>query len=126
MMRAKNLVKVSCGMLLIWMLAGCQEEKAEQLQVTIDSNKNQLSINEPVKVEAQVTFGNEQVEDEADVQFEIIENGVSVGTVPPKSEGDGKYSLETMFLTEGQHQITAHVDYKDFHEMPTLTLEVEE
>lgn len=113
----------------LFLLVGCSVDhqrtsaKPEQLEVTIDSDKKQLKVNEPVKVTAKVKYGNKEIsKEDSKVEFEIIENGVSVGSVTPDYEGKGKYTLKTMFLEEGSHQVVAHVDYKEFHEMPILSL----
>lgn len=127
--RFRSLLFIVCSLLL---LVGCSVDqqrtvqKPEKLEVTIDSNKKKLKVNEPVKVTAKVQFGEKDISKDTKVVFEIIENGISSGSVDPKKEKDGSYSLETMFLAAGEHQVIAHVDYKEFHEMPILSLDLSE
>lgn len=118
------------GFLLL--LIGCSAQKQqtldfpEELMVTMDSDRQQLKVNEPVKITAKVKFGDIDIDKDTTVDFEIIENGVSVGTVSPEDAGDGKYTLETMFSSKGTHEVVAHVYYEWFHEMPKLTFNVSE
>lgn len=115
---------------LIAIVVGCSNQSevysTKKLDVHIVSDKEQIKVNEPVKFIATVTYGNEKITEAATVKFEVIENGVSSGLLEPVNEGNGTYILETMFLSPGQHQVIPHVDYKGFHEMPSLSLHVSE
>ena len=55
---------------------------------TITSDEKQVKVNEPVKVTAEVKFGNKDISKDTILEFEIIENGVSVGSVNPENEAN--------------------------------------
>ena len=116
---------------LIGTVAACGKQESEisptkKVEVQIKSDKEQIKVNEPVKFIATVKYGNKEITEAATVKFEVIENGASSGLLDPVHEGKGKYSLETMFTSSGKHKVIPHVDYKGFHEMPTLSLHVSE
>lgn len=115
---------------LIAIVTGCNAQQEEyltkKLEVQIISDKEQIKANEPVKFIATVKYGNKKITEPATVNFEVIENGVSSGLMEPVHEEKGTYTLETMFLSAGQHKVISHVDYKGFHEMPSLSLQVSE
>ncbi|MBK5446416.1 hypothetical protein ACFY5J_14055 [Peribacillus butanolivorans] len=117
--------------LSIFLLIGCSDsgnkqqlEQPKSLKVLLESNPKKIKINEAVAFTAEVKYGTENVSKEAEVQFEIIENGISIGSVFPKNKGDGKYLLETKFFDQGQKKVIAHVSYKTLHEMPELSFQV--
>ncbi|MCM3655111.1 FixH family protein [Metabacillus litoralis] len=118
--------------LISFLLIGCsdsgtKQQKVEQpktLDVSIESNPKKVLLNETVTFTAVVKYGNVAISKDAEVQFEIIENGVSIGMVSPKHLGEGKYVLDTKFFEPGEKQVIAHVDYKALHEMPVLAFQV--
>lgn len=113
--------------LIALLLIGCSDSEAEQpkaLGVSIESNPKKVLLNETVTFTAVVKYGNVAISKDAEVQFEIIENGVSIGMVSPKHVGEGKYVLDTKFFEPGEKQLIAHVGYKALHEMPVLTFQV--
>jgi YtkA-like len=120
-------VKKIMIILVALLLIGCSDPEAEQsrgLEVSIESTPKKVLLNEAVTFTAVVKYGNDAINEDAEVQFEIIENGVSNGMVSPKSLGEGKYVLDTKFFEPGEKQVIAHVDYKALHEMPVLTFQV--
>ena len=94
--------------------------------MTLESNPKQVQINEKVTFTSNVTYGNENISKDAEVMFEVIENGVSYGNLPIEPNANGSYQLELKFIEPGNHQVIAHVTYKDLHEMPILPLQVTE
>ncbi len=115
---------------LLLLLVGCSanqqqtHESPKELLVTVDSDKNPVKVYEAVKITANVNFGNKDISKDTKIDFEFIENGVPMGSIIPEYEGDGNYSVETIFSTKGQNQVVAHVYYEDFHEMPKVALNV--
>ncbi|MCY8232333.1 FixH family protein [Priestia endophytica] len=93
------------------------------LKVSLNSDTTKLTINNTASLTAFVTYGAEKIDD-AYVQFEIIENGASLGMVSPKVLEEGKYVLDTKFLEPGEKQVIVHVDYKEQHEMKGIFLSV--
>ncbi|MBO1000639.1 hypothetical protein IOC57_23210 [Bacillus sp. SD075] len=118
--------------LAILLLIGCSDsgkkqhelEQSKTLEVSLESNPKKIMLNEAVTFTAEVKYGTDDISKEAKVQFEIIENGVSIGLVSPKHIGDGKYLLETKFFEQGKKKVIAHVSYKTLHEMPVLSFQV--
>ena len=94
--------------------------------MTIESDPKQVQMNEKVTFTSKVKYGNEDISKEAEVMFEVIENGVSYGNLPVEPSAEGIYQLELKFSEPGKHQVIAHVTYQDLHEMPILNLEVTE
>ncbi|AGK53685.1 hypothetical protein B1NLA3E_09635 [Bacillus sp. 1NLA3E] len=92
--------------------------------VTIDRNKKELKVNEPVEVTVDLKFDNLDISNDTIVDFEIVKNGVQVDKGNSEYVGDGKYIIKTMFSSPGQQQLVAHVYYEWFHEMPTLSFDV--
>jgi len=118
--------------LFIFWLAGCSSsvenqikaEKPKELEVTIESDPKQVQINEKVTFTSTVKYGNEDISKDAEVMFEVIENGMSYGNLPIEPSANGTYQLELKFSEPGEHQVIAHVSYKDLHEMPILPFQV--
>lgn len=114
------------------LLIGCSDssttlksvDQSNTLEVSLKSNTKKVVLNETATFTAIVKYGNEDISEEAEVQFEIIENGVSIGMVSPENVGEGKYVLDTKFFEPGEKQVVAHVSYKTMHEMPVLAFTV--
>lgn len=122
-------IKTIAFFFFLYVVVGCSANNntfvtTEKLEVTIHSDKKKLEVNEPFKVMAEVKFGDKEISKDTEIQIEIIENGVPVGSATPEYEGGGKYSLEMMFSSEGHHQLVAHVYYQEFHEMPKLSFDL--
>jgi hypothetical protein len=121
-------------LLFMLLLSGCsssvsdniKDEKPKELEVTLESNPKQVQINEKITVTLNVTYGNENISNDAEVMFEVIENGVSYGYLPVEPNTNGSYQVELKFMEPGNHQVIAHVSYKDLHEMPIFNLQVTE
>jgi uncharacterized protein YcfL len=121
-------------LLFMLLLAGCsssfsnqiKDEKPKELEMTLESNPKQVQINEKITVTSNVTYGNKNISNDAEVMFEVIENGVSYGNLPVEPNANGTYQVELEFIEPGKHQVIAHVSYKDLHEMPILNLQVTE
>ncbi|MED3724898.1 FixH family protein [Priestia endophytica] len=112
------------------LLVGCSQSsiahspaETPALKVSLNSDTTKLTINNTASLTASVTYGAEKIDD-AYVQFEIIENGASLGMVSPNVLEEGKYVLDTKFLEPGEKQVIVHVDYKEQHEMKGIFLSV--
>lgn len=127
---SSQIIKVIYAIFSLLLVAGCTVEKhsvakaPETLEVTFNSDKKHLVVSEPFKVTAHVAYGNKEIKKDTQIEIEIIENGVSVGSVAPKYEGSGNYSLKLMFSSKGHHQVAAHAYYKGFHVMKILSFDV--
>lgn len=115
---------------VFFLITGCNDiaqEKPTSLEVSITADKENIKVNEPFTVAVDVKFGEKEINKDANVVIEIIENGMSVGSINPEYYDDkGKYGLEMMFESVGEHTLVAHVDYQEYHEMPSLLLDVTE
>lgn len=128
------MVRTIVIILFMLLLAGCsssvenriQAEKPKELEVTLESNPKKIQVNEKVTFTSIVKYGNEDISKDAEVMFEVIENGVSYGNLPVKPSANGTYQLELKFSEPGKHKVIAHVTYQGFHEMPSLPLQVTE
>ncbi|MFF2497992.1 FixH family protein [Peribacillus sp. NPDC058075] len=102
-------------------LAGCgkEEEIPKMLNVDLSVNPIQGKVNEPVKFEAKVTYGDEAVTDADDVSFEIwLANSDDHDKIAVKHKRNGIYELEKAFDEEGTYYVYAHVTARDMHNMP--------
>ena len=102
-------------------LAGCgkEEEIPKMLNVDLAVDPIQGKVNEPVKFQAKVTYGDEVVTDADDVSFEIwLANSDDHDKIAVKHKGNGIYELEKAFDEEGTYYVYAHVTARDMHNMP--------
>lgn len=111
------------------LMVGCNGEKDVE---TNDSNVSmhiveveiltaeQVNVNEPLLLEAQVTQGGEFVNDADDVTFEVWESGLREQGQMLLGEltEDGKYSVEHTFAHDGVYYVYAHTNARGLHIMP--------
>lgn len=89
------------------------------LNVDLTVDPIQGKMNEPVKFQAKVTYGDEVVTDADDVSFEIwLANSDDHDKIAVKHKGNGIYELEKAFDEEGTYYVYAHVTARDMHNMP--------
>lgn len=109
------------------LLAGCsaKAEPKPLLDVSVKANKQTVEAFEPVKITTAVTLNDEQIDDKLDISYEVINpSSISVGSVTPQKQADGRYMIETSFDETGTYQIVSHVSYASLHEMPIVEVEV--
>ena len=113
---------------LTLVLVGCsnKEEATPFLQLTFTSDKETVKVDEVFILTAEVTYGNRDISEGTIVEFEFIENGMSLGTVNPNYVGEGVYELEMKLLSTGEHIIIAHVSYEEIYQTDFITFNVEE
>ncbi|KQU25275.1 hypothetical protein ASG65_16250 [Bacillus sp. Leaf13] len=112
-------IMLLCTALIL--LAGCgkEEEIPKMLNVKLTVDPVQGAINEPVKFQAKVTYGDEEVTDADDVSFEIwLANSDDHDKTAVKHKGKGIYELEKTFDKEGTYYVYAHVTARNMHNMP--------
>lgn len=117
--------------LALFMLGGCSNEKNDSdevpalLEVTVNV-PNVTQVNENMVIEAEVTQGEEKVEDANEVKFEIKKVGHETSEeVIGKNQGNGIYSITKSFPEAGDYSVTAHVTARSMHNMPTKNFKVE-
>lgn len=98
-----------------------QQEEAEpqfiDVKISVTPEKGQL--NEPVTIEAKVTYGEEEVTDADEVMFEIWRaHDEEHEKMEIEHAENGIYRLEKSFEQEGTYYVISHVTAKDMHNMP--------
>ncbi|WP_052948864.1 FixH family protein [Mesobacillus campisalis] len=112
---------------ILLFLAGCGSnnddssqagEVPEIIEVTI-LTPDSLNPNEEVSLEAKVTQGDENVEDAAEVKFEVWKSGEDEREMlEAQHQSEGVYVVSKTFESEGVYNIVAHVTARDMHNMP--------
>lgn len=109
---------------VVLFLIGCDKKETEDqlpkmLNVELAISPNKAQVNESIKFEAKVTYGDEMVTDADDVSFEIWRaNKEGSEKFPVKYSKDGKYEYQKAFSEEGTYYVYAHVTAKGMHTMP--------
>nr|WP_279325953.1 FixH family protein [Bacillus sp. FJAT-47783] len=77
-------------------------------------------VDKEIKLQAEVTFGDEKVEDANEVMFEIWKDGKkdSSEMIEAKHSSNGIYEITYRFKEDGVYFIQSHVTAKDQHNMP--------
>ncbi|WP_108670520.1 FixH family protein [Peribacillus acanthi] len=111
----------------LFLLVGCTQTKEEAVPTTKGVESIDVSIqtpsnvrtNEKIKIEALVTFANQNVNDANEVIFEIWKSGQDKRQMlDGRPIGKGLYSTETTFEKDGTYYIVAHVTARNMHSMP--------
>ncbi|MEW9676721.1 FixH family protein [Lentibacillus sp. L22] len=84
-------------------------------------------VGEPVKLQATVTYGGDEVENADDVVFEYWEKGDEDNStkVDADNNNDGTYSKKVTFDHEGVFEMYSHVDAEGLHTMPKKSITIE-
>ena len=127
----KSWVKL-CGailflILIAFVLIGCNEEKAQDLEdhmepVEVDLHVPETGeVNEMITISATVIQGGEQVEDADEVVFEIWPDGKKEENemIEYEYQENGTYYIETSFSQDGIYHVQVHVTARRMHVMPT-------
>ncbi|TKC19569.1 FixH family protein [Robertmurraya kyonggiensis] len=105
-------------------ITGCaqQDEKSEEpffTEVNLSVNPQKGEVNEPVIIEAKVTYGDEEVTDADEVLFEIWRaHDEEHEKMEIKHAENGIYRLEKSFEQEGTYYVISHVTAREMHNMP--------
>lgn len=106
----------------IGILTACsQKEEAEPLfvDVKLSVSPEKGELNEPVTIEAKVTYGEEEVTDADEVTFEIWRaHDEEHEKMEIEHAENGIYRLEKSFEQEGTYYVISHVTAKEMHNMP--------
>jgi len=104
-----------------------QEEADEPkiLEVQFDLPET-ADVNETIELKATVTYGDELVEDAAEVIFEHWEQGNEDDStmVEANNNEDGTYTAEVIFEEDGLYEIYAHTTARDMHTMPKKSVAI--
>lgn len=101
------------------------EEEFHIVEVEI-LTPEQVNANESILLEAQVTQGDEFVNDADNVTFEVWESGLRDNgkMVDGTLTEDGKYSVEYTFDHDGVYYVYAHTNARGLHIMPKQQITV--
>lgn len=120
---------------LCLLLTACGQEPAQStnaeqpkpLNVNLQGPEA-LQKNESGNYKAEVTYGNEKVnnDDVEMIEFEIEKkDGEGKGKMlKPKQIGEGIYEIQTSFSEPGTYTVQSHVSAKGTHNMPLITVTV--
>lgn len=123
--------------LMIGLLAACDngtenESTQETDELTMLEVEFQLpekaEVDEVVELKAIVTDRDEKIEDADEVKFEywIEGNDDDTTMVESTNNGDGSYTAEVSFESDGVYEIYAHTTARDMHTMPKKSITVGE
>ena len=103
------------------------EDELEMLEVDLDTPKT-LDVDEKTTLSAKVTYGDEDVKDADEVQYEIWEKGKKEDSVmhDAKNKKDGTYTLDTSFDHDATYVVQVHVTAREQHNMPKNNITVGE
>lgn len=104
--------------------AGTEDIEVKAPKVEIIANEH-VSRNEDISIVANVYYGEELVDD-AEVTFEIIDEEKKSEKVDADFIGDGQYQIMYVFPANGIYDVTAHTNVKNYHTMPTKAIQVGE
>ena len=107
-------------------LTACSDKNADQedmvpqfLDVQLSVNPEQGNVNEPVTFAAKVMYGDKEVTDPDEVEFEIWRaNDENHEKIQIEHAGNGVYELKKSFSVEGTYYVYAHVTAERMHSMP--------
>ncbi|WP_042346762.1 FixH family protein [Bacillus massiliigorillae] len=95
------------------------DEELAYLDVKLTINPESAKINEPVRFQAKVMYGDKSVKDADEVSFEIWRSlSDKHEKIAIQHSKDGIYELEKNFTEEGTYYVYAHVTAEGMHSMP--------
>ena len=118
---------LSLVILCLSLLVGCstdsdveKETELKPLNVEISVSPEKLNPSEEVKIDAKVTYGDEEVEDADEVKFQLWEKGNEEEDefINGDHKGKGIYSITKEFDHDGVFIVVAHVTARNMHNMP--------
>ncbi|UYZ22537.1 FixH family protein [Mesobacillus jeotgali] len=117
---------------LFFMMTGCSnsesgvnnEEEPELLEVDLIA-PGDILIGDEVVLAAEVTQGEEKVEDADEVKFEVRKVGDEDSEmIEATHQGKGMYEIKKTFKEDGEYMVTAHVTARSMHNMPSEKITV--
>ena len=102
-----------------------ESEELTALEVEVDIPE-QVEVGETVELKALVTYGEEDVTDAEEMNFEYWKKGDQDNseTVETTNNGDGSYTVEVTFEEEGVYEMFAHTTAKGQQNMPQASITV--
>lgn len=132
MHKAVSVVIVTTG---LFILSACSDSAYDKesgqglfqdiINVNIKTSPDKIVLNQPVTINASVSQGGDAVNDAKEVEFEVWKWGdKNHETLKGKHQGEGVYSIEKEFPSEGIYYVIAHVSARGMHNMPRRQLVV--
>ncbi|AEN88515.1 MULTISPECIES: FixH family protein [Priestia] len=115
--------------ILVIAMVGCSkgnEQKSQEVKGEIEVPQT-INANKTVSIETLVTQGDKKIKNADDVQIQVEKEGyINQKMIPAKHQGNGTYSTDYTFKTDGKYTITAHVTIKGDMKMFTKKVTVGE
>lgn len=129
-------LKILLALTLVVVLTACGERKNantadedELLMLEVDFIVPETAdVGEEVQLEAVVTYGDEQVTDASEMNFEIWERGKKdeSDTIEADNNDNGSYTIEYTFEHDGIYEMYAHTTAHTIHTMPKKEITIGE
>ncbi|NKE07824.1 FixH family protein [Mesobacillus selenatarsenatis] len=101
-----------------------KEEEPELLEVDLIAPED-IPVGDEVVLAAEVTQGEEKVEDADEVKFEVRKVGDEDSEmIKATHQGKGIYEIKKTFKEDGEYMLTAHVTARSMHNMPSEKITV--
>ncbi|MFD1020740.1 FixH family protein [Thalassobacillus hwangdonensis] len=132
-MKKKLLFVSLTALLLILTACGSDDDKESADNVEMIDTKvsipEAIEVGEEVTFQAEVTLGDEKVNDAEYVEFEIWRDGATEEEhqkIDAESKGKGIYEIQHTFTDAGTYSLYAHTQARDMHVMPKKEFEVKD
>lgn len=122
-----KLTRILFILLMITAMVACSEKDERSstdyvpqfLDVQVTVNPAQGKVNEPVIIDAALTYGDKKITDPDEIDFEVWRSqSENHETFKPKHIGEGVFRLEKSFPEEGTYYVYVHVTAENMHNMP--------
>lgn len=122
-----KLVKIFVLIISIAVMSACSEKDERSskdfipqiLDVQVAINPEKGEVNNPVVIEAELTYGEKKVTDPDEIEFEVWRSQAEKHeTYKPENVGEGIFRLEKTFSEEGTYYVYVHVTAENMHSMP--------
>ncbi len=119
---------------LAFLLAACgddEEEAIEDLLLDLEvvfTVPETAEVGEEVELKATVTYGDEEVTDASQMDFEVWERGDKENseTIEAENHEDGTYTINYTFDDDGIYEMYAHTTAHQLHTMPLKEITIGE
>lgn len=134
MKRKLVLITGMVSLLFLFVACGSDDDEAndeldELLALEVEFNVPETAdVGEEVQLEAIVTYGDDDVTDASQMDFEIWERGKEneSETIEATNHEDGTYTIEYTFEQDGIYEMYAHTTARQLHTMPLREITIGE
>src|SRR5699024_553737 len=128
-MKKKLFIPLSLVLSFTVLNACSDDDEVEVKMLDVDFDvPDTAEVNEEVELTADVTYGDEPVEEVEDMSIEYWEKGDRDNSerIEPESNGDGSYTAKISFDHDGVFEMFAHTDAEGLHTMPKESITIGE